>query len=154
VLAPYLLTALMTPPSRLVYLSSGLHRGGSADLSDPQWTKRRWNGAQAYADSKLFDVVLAYAVARHWPGVLSNAVNPGWVRTKMGGRYAPDDLSVGAATQAWLAISDDPAAVATGEYFYHQRPDDAHSAARDVEFQEQLLGYCARVTGVSLPEMS
>ena len=30
VLAPYLLTALIDPPARLVYLSSGMHRGGAA----------------------------------------------------------------------------------------------------------------------------
>ncbi len=66
VLAPYLLTALITPPSRLVYLSSGMHRGGNPDLDDLQWAGRRWNGSQAYADSKLFDVVLAFAVARRW----------------------------------------------------------------------------------------
>jgi NAD(P)-dependent dehydrogenase (short-subunit alcohol dehydrogenase family) len=40
VLAPYVLTVLITPPRRLVYLSSGLHRSGSADLRDPQWQKR------------------------------------------------------------------------------------------------------------------
>ena len=89
VLAPYLLTALIAPPARLVYLSSGMHRGGDPDLSDLQWARRRWNGAQAYSDSKLFDTVLAFAVARRWPGVLSNAVEPGWVATKMGGPGAP-----------------------------------------------------------------
>lgn len=97
VLAPYLLTALITPPERLVYLSSGMHTGGNASLDDPQWITRRWNGTQAYADSKLFDVVLAFAVARRWPKVLSNALEPGWVPTKMGGPSAPDDLSL-----AWL----------------------------------------------------
>ena len=61
VLAPYLVTALMNPPDRLVYLSSGMHRGGDPDLSDLQWDRRPWNGSQAYADSKLFDVVLAFA---------------------------------------------------------------------------------------------
>jgi len=86
VLAPYLLTALIDPPARLVYLSSGMHRGGQAWLSDPQWTGRPWDGAQAYSDSKLFDVVLAFAVARRWPGSLSNALEPGWVPTKMGPR--------------------------------------------------------------------
>jgi NAD(P)-dependent dehydrogenase (short-subunit alcohol dehydrogenase family) len=85
VLAPYLVTALMTRPDRLVYLSSGMHRGGDPDLSDLQWERRPWNGAQAYADSKLFDVVLAFSVARRWPDVLSNALEPGWVPTKMGG---------------------------------------------------------------------
>ena len=156
VLAPYLLTALigragLERPGRLVYLSSGMHRGGDAWLDDPQWERRRWNGAQAYADSKLLDVVLAFAVARRWPGVLSNALEPGWVPTKMGGPGAPDDMSLAPVTQAWLAVSDDPAATVTGGYFYHQRPRDTHPAARDVEVQEDLLGYCAGLTGTELP---
>src|SRR5437667_6295659 len=91
VLAPYLLTALIEQPKRLVYLSSGMHRSGDPDLTDLQWRRRRWNGPQAYSDSKLFDVVLAFALARRWPAVRSNAVDPGWVATKMGGRGAPDD---------------------------------------------------------------
>jgi NAD(P)-dependent dehydrogenase (short-subunit alcohol dehydrogenase family) len=152
VLAPYLLTALVTRPRRLVYLSSGMHRGGEADLDDPQWKKRRWNGSQAYADSKLFDVVLAFAVARHWPGVRSNALEPGWVPTKMGGPGAPDDLSLGAVTQAWLAVSEEPAARVTGEYFFHQRVRDVNPVAREERVQEELLGYCASVTGVTLGE--
>ncbi|HVC61498.1 MAG TPA: SDR family NAD(P)-dependent oxidoreductase [Acetobacteraceae bacterium] len=151
VLAPYLLTALMLPPHRLVYLSSGMHRGGTADLHDPQWTARRWNGAQAYSDSKLLDVVLAFAVARRWPGVLSNALEPGWVPTKMGGPGAPDDLAQGAVTQAWLAASDDPAAAVTGRYFYHQKQQRVHPAAGRAKLQDELLDYCAGVTGTPLP---
>jgi NAD(P)-dependent dehydrogenase (short-subunit alcohol dehydrogenase family) len=154
VLAPYLLTALVTPPRRLVYLSSGMHHGGEADLGDTQWTKRRWNGSQAYADSKLLDVVLAFAVARRWPGVLSNALEPGWVPTRMGGPGAPDDLSLAPVTQAWLAVSDDPAATVTGRYFYHQKLHDVHAATRNVRVQEQLLAYCASLTGVALPKMN
>lgn len=152
VLAPYLLTALIDPPARLVYLSSGMHRGGNPSLSDPQWVRRRWNGAQAYSDSKLFDVVLAFAVARRWPAVLSNALEPGWVPTKMGGPGAPDDLSLAPVTQAWLAVSDDPAATVTAGYFYHQRPRQVHPAARDTAFQDQLLDYCASLTETALPE--
>ena len=151
VLAPYLLTALIDPPARLVYLSSGMHRGGAADLSDPQWARRHWNGAQAYSDSKLFDVALAFAVARRWPDVLSNALEPGWVATRMGGAGAPDDLSLGPVTQAWLAVSDEPAATVTAGYFYHQRPRSAHPAARDAAFQDELLDYCASLTGTALP---
>jgi NAD(P)-dependent dehydrogenase (short-subunit alcohol dehydrogenase family) len=151
VLAPYLLTALIDPPARLVYLSSGMHRGGQAWLSDPQWTGRHWDGAQAYSDSKLFDVVLAFAVARRWPGSLSNALEPGWVPTKMGGPGAPDDMSLAPVTQAWLAVSDDPAATVTAGYFYHQRPRQVNPAARDAAFQDQLLDYCASLTGTALP---
>ena len=151
VLAPYLLTALITRPDRLVYLSSGMHTGGDARLDDPQWTTRRWNGAQAYSDSKLYDVMLALAVARRWPTVFSNALEPGWVATKMGGAGAPDDLSLAPVTQAWLAVSDDPAAKVTGQYFYHQKPRRVNPAAERTDLQERLLAYCAEVTGVTLP---
>jgi NAD(P)-dependent dehydrogenase (short-subunit alcohol dehydrogenase family) len=151
VLAPYLLTALIAPPDRLVYLSSGMHQGGSADLADPQWEHRRWQGAQAYSDSKLFDVLLAFGVARRWPGVRSNALEPGWVPTRMGGPGAPDDMSQAHVTQAWLAVSEDPAAEVTGEYFYHQRRRRPAPAAHDVAAQNALLDYCAGLTGTPLP---
>ncbi len=151
VLAPYLLTALIYPrPARLVYLSSGLHRRGNPDLSDPQWRARRWDGAQAYSDSKLLDVLLAFGVARRWPEVLSNALEPGWVPTKMGGPSAPDDLALGAATQVWLAIGADPQARVTGKYFYHQAPRELHPAARRADLQDALLDYCAGLSGTAL----
>jgi NAD(P)-dependent dehydrogenase (short-subunit alcohol dehydrogenase family) len=150
VLAPYLLTALIERPGRLVYLSSGMHRGGEASLDDPQWERRRWNGAQAYSDSKLFDVALAFAVARLWPGVLSNAMTPGWVPTKMGGRGAPDDMSLAPVTQAWLAVSTDPEAMVSGEFFYHQKPGSPNPAARDVAVQNRLVRYCADLTSTEL----
>jgi NAD(P)-dependent dehydrogenase (short-subunit alcohol dehydrogenase family) len=113
VLAPYVLTALMHRPDRLVYLSSGMHSGGDASLEDPQWAARRWNGSQAYADSKLHDVLLAFGVARRWPDVVANAMTPGWVPTRMGGPGAPDDMDQAHRTQAWLAVSDAPAIFST-----------------------------------------
>ena len=151
VLAPYLLTALMTRPDRLVYLSSGMHTGGDPALDDLQWRERRWNGVQAYSDSKLFDLVLAYAVARRWPEVRSNGVTPGWVATKMGGPGAPDDLALGGDTQAWLAASDDAAARVTGLYLYHRTERAADPAASDPAVQDGLLAACAQITGVELP---
>src|SRR3954451_164009 len=108
IIAPYLLTALLAWPQRLIYLSSSEHRGGRADLARIDWT------SGSYADSKLFVTALAFAVARMWPDVFSNAVDPGWVPTKMGGPGAPDDLRLGHLTQEWLATSDDPAARTSG----------------------------------------
>jgi NAD(P)-dependent dehydrogenase (short-subunit alcohol dehydrogenase family) len=151
VLAAYLLTSLIPAPSRLIYLSSGMHLGGDPDLTDLGWERRSWNGAQAYSDSKLFDTVLAFAVARRWRQVHSNAVEPGWVATKMGGPGAPDDLAAGPVTQAWLAVSDGPEALVSGRYFYHQREREAHPAAHSEEVQEGLLARCAAITGVELP---
>src|ERR1700744_5182819 len=127
-----------------------MHTGGDPSLDDLQWQERRWNGAQAYSDSKLMDLVLAFAVARHWPDVRSNAVTPGWVATKMGGPGAPDDLALGADTQAWLAVSDEPAALGTGRYLYHRTERAADPAASDPAVQEALLGVCAELTGVVL----
>ncbi|MEV0819799.1 SDR family NAD(P)-dependent oxidoreductase [Nonomuraea rubra] len=153
VLAPYLLTALITPPRRLVYLSSGMHRSGDPDLSDLQWDKRAWVPAQAYADSKLHDVLLAFAVARHWPQVLSNAVTPGWVPTKMGGPGAPDDLGQAHLTQAWLAVSGEPAATVSGAYLYHKARADTHPAVHSPDLQDGLLAACAELTGTPLPAL-
>jgi NAD(P)-dependent dehydrogenase (short-subunit alcohol dehydrogenase family) len=149
-LAPYILTALIRRPKRLVYLSSGLHQSGDASLNDLLWEQRPWQGTQAYSDTKLHDVLLAFGVARRWPDVLSNALEPGWVPTKMGGPRAPDDLDAGCRTQVWLVASDDPKAMVTGEYFYHMRPRKPNPAARKVELQDKLLEACKRFSGVDL----
>ena len=146
-LAPYLLTALIDRPDRLIYLSSGMHEGGQVAFDDLQWTRRRWSGAGAYSDSKLHDVLIAFAVARRWPEVRSNAVDPGWVATRMGGRGAPGDLAQGPETQVWLATTDDPV---TGTYFYHRRPHRTHPAATDPAVQDAFLQACEELTGVRL----
>ena len=150
-LAPYILTALINKPKRLVYLSSGLHKSGDASLRDLAWEQRPWEGQQAYSDTKLHDVLLAFGIARRWPDVLSNALEPGWVATKMGGAGAPDDLDAGHRTQVWLAVSHDPAATITGEYFYHMRRRTPSPASRDGERQQKLLDACQRFSGVELP---
>jgi NAD(P)-dependent dehydrogenase (short-subunit alcohol dehydrogenase family) len=150
-LAPYILTTLIRRPKRLVYLSSGLHQNGDASMKDLAWEDRPWQGQQAYCDTKLHDVLLAFAVARRWPDVLSNALEPGWVPTKMGGPRAPDDLDQGHRTQVWLATSDDAAAKVTGEYFYHQRLRAPNPAACDTERQEKLLEVCKKFSGVEMP---
>jgi len=150
-LAPYLLTALLPVPARLVYLTSGLESGGRARVDDLQWRDREWDGMQAYSDSKLYDIMLAFAVARLRPGTLSNAVDPGWIRTRMGGPGATDDLPEGAETQVWLASSDDPAATVTGRYFKRRRELRANPQAYDEALQDELLAACADLTGVKLP---
>ena len=149
-LVPYILTALIQRPKRLVYLSSGLHHQGNPSLKDLLWQERPWQGQQAYSDTKLHDVLLAFAVAQRWPYVLSNAVEPGWVATKMGGPNASDDLDQGHRTQVWLAVSEDPAVLVSGKYFYHMRQRAAEPAARDVKLQEELLEACKRISGVEL----
>jgi NAD(P)-dependent dehydrogenase (short-subunit alcohol dehydrogenase family) len=148
VLAPYLLTALIERPARLIYLSSGMHRDGDPSLADIDWISRRWNGVQAYCDSKLFLTAFAAAIARRWPDVRSNAVDPGWVPTRMGGAGAPDDLVQGYVTQVWLAVSDEPKADVSGGYWHHMQTETPASAVNDEAFQEAILNELWRLTGL------
>jgi NAD(P)-dependent dehydrogenase (short-subunit alcohol dehydrogenase family) len=145
-----MLTALIDRPGRLIYLSSGMHHAGAGPLMDLDWTERRWNAAEAYSESKLHVTALALALARVWPGVLSNAVDPGWVPTKMGGVAATDDLEMGYLTQTWLAVSNDAAATVSGGYWYHRQRQAPAPEARDPAFQDQLMDRLAALTGVAL----
>ena len=153
-LAPYVLTALIARPSRLVYVASELHRRGDASLKDLQWRDRSWAGTQAYSDSKLHDVLLALAMARRWPAVASNAIEPGWVPTKMSGPRATGDLDKGCRTQAWLAGGEAaegrPAPAGSGGYLYHLAPQKLHARARDEAVQDALLAQCERLSRVRL----
>jgi NAD(P)-dependent dehydrogenase (short-subunit alcohol dehydrogenase family) len=149
-LAPYLLTALIDRPDRLIYLSSGLHHAGAGSLRDIDWTARPWDAARAYAESKLHVTALALALARAWPEVLSNAVDPGWVPTKMGGPAATGDLEMGYLTQTWLAVSNDAAATVSGGYWYHRQRQTPAPQALDLAFQDELMDRLAALTGVAL----
>jgi NAD(P)-dependent dehydrogenase (short-subunit alcohol dehydrogenase family) len=150
VMAPYLLTALMERPKRLVYLSSGMHHHVNAKLDDALWRKRSWDGSAAYAESKLHDVLLAFAVARRWPDVVSTALEPGWVPTRMGGPGAPDDMDQARRTQAWLATSDDAKAQDSGGYFYHLERRSANQQASQTDLQERFLALCESISGIAL----
>ena len=151
-LAPYILTALIRRPRRLVYVSSELHRRGDASLQDLDWRQRSWNGHRAYCDSKLHDVLLSCAVARRWPDIRANAMEPGWVPTKLGGPRATGDLDAAYKTQAWLSTGCDPDTQASGDYFYHLRPRKPHAAVREIALQDRLLAACERLSGISFPQ--
>ena len=152
VLAAYVLTALIERPDRLVYLSSGMHHGAAAHLDDLSWRTRSWDSSTAYAESKLHDVLLAFAVARRWTDVLSNTLEPGWVATRMGGAGAPGDMDQAHRTQAWLAASDDARARVSGDYFYHLRRRAPNPQGHDPELQDRLIAACARFSSVALPD--
>lgn len=150
-LSAYLLTALIERPKRLVYLSSGMHHKANANLDDILWKRRRWDGSAAYAESKLHDAMLAFAIARRWSDVYSNSLEPGWVPTKMGGPGATDDMDQAHRTQAWLAAGDDPKADVSGGHFYHLKPMKPNPQAYDLALQDRLIAICADISGVSLP---
>jgi NAD(P)-dependent dehydrogenase (short-subunit alcohol dehydrogenase family) len=144
-LAPYILTCLIDRPTRLIYLSSGMHLDGRAKLDSFKTNADRIT----YSDSKLHVLMLCLAVARNWPDVYANAVDPGWVPTKMGGKSAPDDLQKGYETQVWLAVSNDAKAKVSGRYFHHKKESPHNPDADEVELQERFLSLCEEITGVS-----
>lgn len=144
-IAPYILSYLIQKPQRLIYLSSGLHKQGTVNLNGIN------NGNISYSDSKLHVVMLAKIIARKWSGVYANAVDPGWVPTKMGGKNAPDDLTKGYETQTWLAVSEDQSVKVSGRYFFHQKERLYNALADDVAEQEKLLMALTSLTAVSFP---
>lgn len=148
-LAPYILTALVHRPERLIYLSSNMHMHGNADVKRLNEILENRN-VPSYSDTKLHDLILALAVARKWPEVISNAVDPGWVPTKMGGSGAPDDLNKGFATQVWLASANDEEAGISGRYLHHKKEMRCNRQAKEIEIQETFLAVCEKVTGIQL----
>lgn len=144
-LAPYILTSLIQKPQRLIFLSSGMQAGGHFN---PESFKATMNGV-TYSDTKLHVLMLCKAIARKWKDLYVNAVNPGWVATKMGGAGATDDLKKGYETQVWLAISNDDKVKSSGHFFYHQKQIAANKEADDALLQEKFLDLCKGLTGVS-----
>jgi NAD(P)-dependent dehydrogenase (short-subunit alcohol dehydrogenase family) len=142
-LAPYILTCLIQRPERLIYLSSGMHMQGHFIPENFEGDRRI-----SYSDSKLHVLMLAKAVARRWTKVYSNAVDPGWVPTRMGGPGATDDLQKGYETQVWLAVSKDANARVSGNYFHYQKVTQHSPEADDVDLQDRLLSLCEDVSGV------
>jgi len=149
-IAPYILTAMISRPKRLIYLSSGMHRQGNAS-EDRLMSILRGKNSPTYSDTKLHDLILAFAVARKWPEVSANAIDPGWVPTKMGGRNAPDDLEKGFATQVWLAVGEEKEATESRRLLYHKKEVRFNPQAADVKIQEKFLDVCEQLTGVQLP---
>jgi NAD(P)-dependent dehydrogenase (short-subunit alcohol dehydrogenase family) len=147
-LAPYILTALMLRPERLIYLSSGMHSQGTSKLDGLIFNKLRVRDGISYSDSKLHNLILCLAVARIWSNVIANAVDPGWVPTKMGGAGAPDNLEKGFQTQAWLAVSNDKEAKMTGRYMHHQKEKEYLAEADKIKVQDNFISRCEQISGV------
>jgi NAD(P)-dependent dehydrogenase (short-subunit alcohol dehydrogenase family) len=80
--------------------------------------------SNAYGVSKVGMNALVRVMARELEGdpraILVNSADPGWVRTRMGGKSAPLSVEDGAKTPVFLALL--PAGGPTGGFFAHERP--------------------------------
>lgn len=152
-LAPFVLTALINKPKRLVFLSSEMHQSGSADLTDPLWTKGEsgFSDTTAYCNSKFHNILFAKAFARRWPDVQSNALDPGWVATKMGGSGATGSADAAVETYVMLAEGEEADAKKSGQYFRPGRKvGSPQKATGDEKLQDRLLEVCSEFSGVQL----
>jgi NAD(P)-dependent dehydrogenase (short-subunit alcohol dehydrogenase family) len=153
VLAPFMLTCLMDRPKRLVYVSSGMHRSGRARLdASSNGDAKELKGCN-YSDSKLYDVMLAKYFARRFDkeGVACNAVDPGWVPTKMGGRGAPDDIQQSVEAFVMLALGEGAAKGKTGKFFKTVREATPNRTAEDEGLQDRLVRELERIGEVQVP---
>lgn len=145
VLAPYILTCLITKPERLIYISSDMHLSGEIHMDQISHTPTR----MSYSDSKILLLLHCKYVARKFPTTYVNALHPGWVPTKMGGKGAPDDLKKGYETQVWLSVSNDIEALVSGQYFFHKKQSRYSADVNSVELQDEFILKCAELTGVT-----
>jgi NAD(P)-dependent dehydrogenase (short-subunit alcohol dehydrogenase family) len=153
-LAPYILTALINRPKRLVFLSSGMHYSGSTNLEDPLWLQRgesQYNDNAAYCASKLHNVLFAKVFARRWPDVKSNALDPGWMPTKMGGGSAPGNFEHSIESYVMLAEGEEEKAKKSGCYFTPGKKEESpQQVTDDVDAQDKLLKACEDFSGVKI----
>jgi NAD(P)-dependent dehydrogenase (short-subunit alcohol dehydrogenase family) len=154
-LAPYILTCLMNKPRRLIFVSSQLHQNGNTSLNDLTWQQRgeaEWgNGGQGYADSKLHNIMFGFAFARYY-GIPTASVDPGWVKTKMGGPSAMDDMDAAVETFALVCTGEGEVGKKDTGHWYQGRERGYREEANDVEIQEKLLKILEEVTGVKVPK--
>lgn len=162
-LAPFLLTALVRGQveargGRVVTVASRLHvEARGVSMEDPAWERRPYRGVQAYAESKLANVLFGLALARRMTSGVSVVVHPGDVATdvtrdsrllSLGSRLVAPLLLTpweGAQTTLHAATCEEPG---NGTYFSGCAPARPSALARDASLQERLWAWTARAVGV------
>ena len=144
--APYVLTALIEKPKRLVYISSNLHQGAQVNIDD------LGKGVNYSVSKKLLLMLMKY-VARQWPGVIVNGIHPGWVPTKIGGSKAPDSIDDAYKTYIKLAVSNDPEVLESGYYYFQSKRIPYDPEIDNQTEQEALIAKLAELTKVNLSKL-
>jgi retinol dehydrogenase 14 len=168
-LAPFLLTNLLldvlerSAPSRIVNVTSTALRRGRIDFEDLQGAQR-FEGMQAYNNSKLAIVLFTYELARRLEGtgVSANCVHPGVVRTNMGHGERPPlrwrlliTLSrpfmrtpeQGARTSVYAATAAELEGV-SGRFFANGREARTSESSYDADLAKRLWDVSAALVGL------
>ena len=165
----FLLTNLLldgitqSAPARIINVSSAGHTHGTIDFDDLQM-RRNYGGFQAYARSKLANLLFTYELARRLAGtaVTVNALHPGAVNTNIWnnvdgllgrllravGKFYFLPVEAGAATAIYLATSPDVTGV-TGQYFAKQKAVRSSPGSYRTDVAARLWDVSTAMTGLN-----
>jgi len=168
----FLLTDLLldllkaSAPARIINVSSSAHYSGHLDLDDLEM-KNNYQGWQAYANSKLANVLFTYELARRLEGVgvTATVLHPGWVATGFGHNNLRGLLAIarpfywlvqkisaitpeeGAETMVYLASSPKVEGV-TGKFFIERREKRSSSESYDEGAAKKLWELSEKMVGM------
>jgi NAD(P)-dependent dehydrogenase (short-subunit alcohol dehydrogenase family) len=146
---------------RVVNVASEASRIGRIDFDDLQG-ERKYNGARAYAQAKLANILFSNELARRLEGsgATSNALHPGGVASRFGqndngwftiavklARPFLVSEEKGAQTPIWLATAPEVAGV-SGRYFVRKKEKTPPRAALDQAAARRLWEVSAKVCGL------
>ncbi|MFX1585954.1 MAG: SDR family oxidoreductase [Promethearchaeota archaeon] len=164
-LAPFLLSNLlidvlkMSAPSRIINVSSGVHKTASMDFDDLQGENKKYGAFKNYGVSKLALTLFTYELSRRLEGtrVTVNAVHPGVVRSNLGRDQSAFSRGFqktffksprkGAATSIYLASSPDVEGI-TGKYFIKKQPKKSSNESYNEEYAKRLWEISAEMTNL------
>lgn len=179
-LSPFLLTSLLldllqksgtsNEPARIINVASEAEKGGTLN-EDVLLDRGKYRGFQAYASSKLCNIVFTYELTRRLEGanVVVNALHPGLVATNFGmdnfqGVLKPfaslyrllasrfgRSPEQGADTLVWLASAPETAQF-KGQYFYNRKPIRSIPDSYDPAAGRKLWELSKQLTSLDSPE--
>ena len=168
-LGPFLLSNELLPllkgtaPSRIINLSSGLHKSGKIDLNDLQSAKN-YKGMRDYSNAKLMVIMFTYELARRLEGtgVTANVLEPGFAATNLGKnsgslrsavmfklvRPMQTNAKKAAETSIYLASSDEVRNT-TGKCFAKKQETATAPVSYDVQLQKELWDKTNNLLGLA-----
>jgi NAD(P)-dependent dehydrogenase (short-subunit alcohol dehydrogenase family) len=150
-----------TEPSRIINISSGMHKTGKIDFDDIMMEKK-YASMKQYANSKLIVTTFTYALARRLvgTGVAANVVEPGFVATNLGRNMGglrdriaftivrPIQISAekGAETSIWAATAPEIEGI-SGKTFAKKKETESAEITYDEEIQDRLWDWTLKTLG-------
>ena len=148
--------------SRIINVSSGVHRGVDVNFNDLH-SEKEYNPHQVYGMSKLAQILFTYKLSKLLEGknITINALSPGVVATNLLSdfndqprmlsfldRLKNDSPEKGAETSIYLASSDEVKNI-TGKYFVNKETEESSLASYDEKTADQLWDESLRLCSIS-----